>query len=179
MQTKQKINEYDQQAIDFLESTGTKLDIVYLYTGKYFHNDEQERDIYQFTLTNDKGSYSAKFGDSLNNTKYNHFVTSKKTCVYKEDRDFCKANNIFVRTNGYISPKSRKRRMPSAYDILACLDTYCPDTFEDFCSEYGYSDQPISEHDNVMRIYMAVKDQAKGLKAIFDDDQLEQLADIN
>jgi len=29
---------------------------------------------------------------------------------------------------------------PTPYDVLACVssDIYCPDTFEEFCSEYGY-----------------------------------------
>lgn len=35
---------------------------------------------------------------------------------------------------------SRAGREPRAYDVLASIssDYYCPDTFEDFCSEFGY-----------------------------------------
>ena len=136
MKTAHKISDYDQQAIDFLEATGTTLKIDYLYTGRYFHNDTDKRDIYQFTLTNSRGTYSAKFGDSLNNTKFNAFVTRKLSLNYKEEYDFCKANKIRVSAGGYIT--RQKRREPGAYDILSCLDTYCQDTFEDFCAEYGY-----------------------------------------
>ena len=141
MQTQPKISEYDQQALDFLESTGTSFDIQYLYTGTYFEGDTEERDIYQFTLKNDKGAYSSKFGDSIYNTK--------------------------------------QGMKPSAYDVLACLETYCPDTFEDFCDEYGYQDRPLSEHDSVMRIYLNVREQAQALRKLFSPEQLEQLADIN
>lgn len=178
MKVQIKITEYDQQAIDFLESTGTKLDIKYLYTGSYFPDDTDQRDIYQFTLTNDKGSYSAQFGDSLNNTKLNHFRTTKRTCDYKEDYAFCKANKIPVSASGRIMVSAQKRVNPSAYDILACLDSYVPDTFEEFCSEYGYNEQPLSDHNKVMSIYLKCKEQASGLKAIFSESELYQLTEI-
>lgn len=32
---------------------------------------------------------------------------------------------------------------PTAYDVLACLEKSDPGTFEEFCSEYGYSDDSI------------------------------------
>jgi hypothetical protein len=36
----------------------------------------------------------------------------------------------------------KKGEDPTEYDILACVsgDINCPDTFEDFCSEYGYDE---------------------------------------
>lgn len=35
---------------------------------------------------------------------------------------------------------SQEGRAPTAYDVLACCgsDLSCPDTFEEFCAEYGY-----------------------------------------
>ena len=174
---KHAISQYEVDANQFLEDTQTELSIVYLYTGKYFADDTEDRDVYQFTLTNARGSYSAKFGDSLNNTKYNQFTTGKKTCDYKQDWDFCKANKIHVSASGYIM--KRKRKEPTSYDILACMDTYCPDTFDEFCDEYGYSDQPLKEHDKVMSIFLTCKEQKRGLERIFTNEQLEQLAEIN
>jgi hypothetical protein len=36
----------------------------------------------------------------------------------------------------------RQGTHPTAYDVLAYIagDVHCPDTFEEFCSEYGYSE---------------------------------------
>ena len=68
------MNEYTQQAEQFLIDTETTLNIVYLYTGQYFKDDTDSRDIYQFTLTNKRGSYRAKFGDSIHNTKRRIFA---------------------------------------------------------------------------------------------------------
>jgi len=62
------MNEYEKQAEQFLADTETTLNIQYLRTGPYFHDDEESRDIYQFTLSNARGSYSAQFGDSLQST---------------------------------------------------------------------------------------------------------------
>jgi len=174
MQTK-RLTDYDKQAIKFLESTGTELTINYLYTGEYFPDDTEQRDIYQFTLTNGHGSYSAKFGDSIQNTLIRQYKSGKRL-DYKKDWDFCKEHKIRVSAAGY-TPKQRVDK-PSAYDILACMDNYCPDTFEEFCDEYGYSDRPLSDHDKVMSIYLAVREQTAGLRRIFSSDELEQLAEI-
>jgi len=62
------MNEYEKQAEQFLTDTGTIFDIRYLRTGPYFRDDKESRDIYQFTLSNTRGSYSAQFGDSLQST---------------------------------------------------------------------------------------------------------------
>jgi len=137
---------YQQQAIDFLKESNTKLDIKYLHTGKHFHDDTEERDIYLFTLTNDKFSYSANFGDSIRNTE---------------------------------KRKIAKNYKPNEYDVLSCLDVLHVDSFEEFCFEFGYDDLPLSEHDNVMRIFLKCREQSNALKKLFTNDQLEQLQEIN
>lgn len=175
MNTAHKIDSYEQQAIDFLEATNTTLEIKYLYTGKHFADDTEARDIYSFVLSNNKHTYSANFGDSLNNTKYNQYVTGKKGLKCKQDYDFCRANNIPVIGERV---KPQKKRTPSSYDILACLDVLYCDTFEEFCDEFGYSDQPLKEHDKIMQTYLKCREQSNALKKLFTDEQLEQLAEI-
>jgi hypothetical protein len=172
-----KISEYEGQALDFLQDTGTTLTVVSLYTGPHFDTDTDERDIYQFTLTNEHGSYSAKFGDSLNNTKMRQMLKRKSPLSYKEDYSFCRVHKINVSSAGYIQTR-KQPEVPSNYDILACLDSYAPDTFADFCSEYGYDDQPLSSHDSVMKTFLAVREQTAGLNKLFNQEQLQQLAEI-
>jgi hypothetical protein len=178
MNTQAKISGYDQQAIDFLDSTGTEFKIEYLYTGKYFPDDTEKRDIYQFTLTNARGSYSDKFGDSIQNTEDRAFMMQGR-CNYKED--YSRAKRVGIRVSGagtFVPYRGKRLPKPSAYSILACLDTYVPDTFKEFCEEYGYNEKPLSEHDTVMRTFLAVREQLEGLRRIFTADQLEQLAEI-
>ena len=45
-----KINEYQQQALDFLEKTNTTIDIKYEKFDKHFEDDTQKRDIYKITI---------------------------------------------------------------------------------------------------------------------------------
>jgi hypothetical protein len=60
------MNEYDKQAEDFLEKTGSELTIEYLRHAKYWPADTDSRDIYRFTLTNKDGQqYSSEFGQSI------------------------------------------------------------------------------------------------------------------
>ena len=145
-------NEYDESASDFLVSTGTTLTLEYIGLDYYFPGDEEKRDVYRFTLTNSKGSYSGKFGDSTHNTN---------------------------KTKLFLGEYRKDRKNPSSYDILSCLSGYCPDTFSDFCAEYGYDGEPLSKHDEVMTTYLAVKKEANGLRRIFSEDELQQLADIS
>jgi len=175
-QVKQQINEYDQQAIDFLESTQTDLTITYLYTGKYFVDDKEERDIYQFTLSNARGAYSAQFGDSIHNTERRIYASKPLN-----NRNHSKGKRLGFKNGDRLSIAEIKatKAGPSSYDILSCLDSYTPDTFEEFCDEFGYNELPLSDHDKVMSIFLKCKEQATGLKRIFSNDQSEQLGEIS
>ena len=62
---------------------------------------------------------------------------------------------------------------PTMYDILTCLTKYDPETFENFCSEYGYNTDSIK----ALNTYKAVKREFKGVNRLFSDI-LEQLQEI-
>lgn len=62
---------------------------------------------------------------------------------------------------------------PTMYDILTCLTKYDPETFENFCSEYGYNPDSIK----ALNTYKAVKREFNGVNRLFSDI-LEQLQEI-
>lgn len=177
------MNEYEKQANDFLESTGTTLTIEYLYTGPYFMDDKKDkRDVYEFTLKNARGEYSAKFGDSIRNYQRRVFAN---TCRLNGTRGRIRE----ARTLGfkvYVNSdrlninelKAALVHKPSAHDILSCLGFYYPPTFEDFCSELGYNDLPICEYPKIMVIYQTCIEEQRRLSKIFTEEQLEQLMEI-
>lgn len=74
---------------------------------------------------------------------------------------------------GSIADKE-KGEEPSAYDVLACLDGYKPDTFADFCANYGYSDDSIT----ALKVYEGVREQYENLARIFTRKQLKDLSEI-
>lgn len=63
---------------------------------------------------------------------------------------------------------------PNQYDILACLGSSCPESFEDFCLEYGYDNDSIS----ALHTFEACKAEAIGLKTLFNESELQDLSDI-
>ena len=53
------------QAAEFLTKTGTRLTVKFKEHGLYFAGDRQPRDIYTFTLSRNRRSYTATFGQSI------------------------------------------------------------------------------------------------------------------
>ena len=69
-----------------------------------------------------------------------------------------------------------KGETPSAYDVLACIsgDVHCPDTFADFCSEYGYDEDSRAAHATFKRCTAF----ARRLRAFFTEKEIEGLSEI-
>lgn len=185
MNTQLKITEYDQQAIDFLESTGTTFEIEFQFAGPYWPNDEEKRDVYRFTLKNSKGEYSSTFGDSLQNSTRRLLKlvggarNSKKSDLQLAlDAGVRPTDKTMYGVSVALREAGKLWEKPSAYDILACLTKYDPGTFTDFCQDFGYDDKPMSEYPDVMKTYQSVLDEYHALRRMFSSDQLEQLAEI-
>lgn len=128
-----ELNEYEKQANDFLEATGTTFKAVLLGHMPYFNNDKEKRDVYEITLERKGKSYTFRFGQSLINTG----------------------------------------TKPTAYDVLACLQKYDPETFEDFCIDFGYN----TDSRKALEIYLAVQDEYNNVIRLFGD-VMEDLEEI-
>ena len=63
----------------------------------------------------------------------------------------------------------------SAYDVLACLEWNLPESFEDFCSEFGYD----TDSRKAEATFKAVDKQARALNRIFPQrEHRDKLAEI-
>ena len=88
-------SEYDQQAIDFLEATNTKIHIERVGYDYHFVGDKERHNRYRVILTNEGARYSFMFGDSINNSNKNLTPTAYDvlSCLTKYDigsfEDFC------------------------------------------------------------------------------------------
>jgi hypothetical protein len=69
---------------------------------------------------------------------------------------------------------SRTNTAPTAYDVLACLTTYDPGTFENFCSDFGYDEDSRKAE----KVYKAVCKEWAGVERLFGD-VIEELAEIS
>jgi len=67
-------------------------------------------------------------------------------------------------------------KAPTAYDVLACIsgDVNCPDTFEDFCGEYGYD----LDSRKAFATFKRCATFAERLQAFFTEEEREALAEI-
>lgn len=168
------MNEYQKQAQDFLIKTSTSFSAVLIGTRKYFPGDEEERDVYSVELSNERHCYAFEFGDSLHNTQvrtgtYIPPFFKYKSCKRKEFENGTLPELVKVRAAAL-----KVYRPPVAYDILTCLgiNDFC--SFEDFCAEFGYDKDSRAAMDTCRK----VQEQARNLKLLFTEEELELLGEI-
>jgi hypothetical protein len=67
-------------------------------------------------------------------------------------------------------------KSPTAYNVLACIssDIYTPETFEEFCAEYGYD----ADSRKAEKTFKRADRLARRLRAFFHEDEREQLSEI-
>lgn len=150
------MTDYQKQAADFMDKTGTKMDLKFIGNFPYFDDDKESRDVYQVTLTRGTKSYSFRFGQCLANSGDKVKRNPHGKTMY--DHELI----------------NRKRIMPTAYDILACVQKYDVGTFSDFCSEYGYD----TDSRKAEKTYFAVQEEFKNINNLFHDvmDELSEIA---
>ncbi len=175
--------DYQQQAIDFLNKVEAKIEMNYLKSGKHFDDDKENRDIYGVTITNKRGrKYTFNFGQSYSNSGF--YYTKGRTKYLLPDKllnknkselgRFIKSNIDWEYLNNGKSDIIHYPVKPTEYDILACITKYDPDTFENFCSEFGYD----TDSRRAEAIYEAVKDEYLNICRLFNEDELNEMAEI-
>lgn len=177
------ISDYEQQAIDFLESTKTEFKAEFLRSGKYFDDDKDERDIYQITLKRNGRQYSFEFGQSIAKSKRYQDKINKR--IYTQS-----GGNLGDHNFRYLYPKKFPKtaseekygdfkiiqgEAPTAYDVLACLTKYDPGTFENFCGDFGYD----TDSRKAKKTYKAVVKEFRGLQTLFSESELTLMQEIN
>ena len=172
------MNNYEQQAKEFLISTGVDIKTVFKKNDYHFKGDKDKRDIYSVTISKGSRAFTFDFGQSIaksrkiRDTKLSHdySMDGKGINCNKRIVDMAKFRAGFP-VGHIIEVKGSE---PTAYDILACLTKYDPNTFEDFCSEFGYSIDSIS----AMETYKAVKKEWKNVQTIWTDKEIDLLIEI-
>lgn len=171
------MNTYEQQAQDFLAATGTEFKAAYIEHGKHFEDDTSTRDIYRITLKRGRMVYSFNFGQSIEKSvKYEDaygFQKRKFMCdgsIIGTGRKLIDAETL--QNNKDYRPI--KGTAPTAYDVLACITKYNPGEFEDFCADYGYD----TDSRKAKKVYKAVVKEWLKVSAMFNAEELEQLAEV-
>lgn len=173
--------DYEKQATDFLTACNATLTVEYRYTGPYlnFADDNTQRDVYRFIIATPREKYEHLYGDSLHNTQRRIFAHkgpffSPRVSEAKRLGFYTSSTEIFRQ-----ELKDARKRVPSAYDILSCLEKNDPGTFDDFCESYGYDDLPLKEYPRVMGVYRHCVEQYRAITRMFTAEQMDKLREIN
>lgn len=133
-----------------------------------------------------ENEYEKQAEDFLKSTNTELIVEFKEYGTYfdddEEERDIYnvtlkRGDKSYTFTFGQSINDSGNKK-PTPYDILACLTTYEVGTFDDFCSEFGYNEKPLSEYPKVKKIYDKVCSEVKNLNILYSEKELEQLQEI-
>lgn len=168
------MNEYLEQAKNFLNKANAKCEIVY---GGISRNETwketAKRNWYDVTITTPRGKMSYVFWDSINDTEISHMTLEE----YVEKKLKCRYSDLPYNEQKKVERELKRLKaeaVPSEYDVLACLEKYDVGTFEDFCSEFGYDEDSRTAE----QIYIAVIKEYKDLTRIFTEEQMEELSEI-
>lgn len=171
-------SEYINQADKFLADTGTTIEINFKRHGKHFNDDTQNRDVYECSLIRRNRKFTFDFGNSVINSGIVH-AWGIDAPSFRHGNVNCYASHylqIFLEGN-YMTKDFKileKRVKPSSYDILTCLTKYDPDTFENFCSEFGYD----TDSRKAEKTYKAVFNEWQNICMLFTDEEIEHLQEI-
>lgn len=169
------MTDYSQMANDFLSKANAKIDITFI--GRAINSDWSEnilRNLYDVTITTRRGSMTVKFWDSLHNTQITQMSVEDYAKKYFRTQYGCLA--LCERTQASKKLKAMKNEAkPTAYDVLACLAKHDCGSFDNFCLEYGYSNDSI----RALRTYLAYSKEYEALCRIFNAEQIEALREIN
>lgn len=193
------LSQYDQQAADFLAKHGIKCRITLSNSKPAPWDDETkgERNHYRITLSHTKACYQEQgrspaygsrlvfdFWGSIADVRCPHCEGTGKI----KDADQTPQTH-WERDNGNMnaprkvmcrlcrgSGKNPTPKHPGAYDILTCVnsDSSCPETFVDFCGEFGYDEDSIKAR----QLFTRCSSFAKRIRAFFTDAELADLSEI-
>jgi hypothetical protein len=140
---------YQDNAKKVLSDMGVKFTATFLKYGSHFDDDKESRDIYRVTFSR----------PDLRN----------ETGIVRDGGRFSLqfGQSIKESTGGGGNP-------PTEYDVLTCLTKYDPETFENFCSEFGYDEDSRKAE----KTYKAVVKEWEKVSRFFTSEELEILQEI-
>ena len=149
--------------------------ITFFDTGikTYFPEDKEKRQTLKVNIKRNNKTISFSFGMSIHDTEILHYSGSRTRS--KHNYTLNKIINCYDIAHSKGKQEHDKeinkilKNLP--YSIYACIGSeyFCPDTFEDFCSEYGYNDDSIK----ALELFKKCLKQANNLKTIFTEEEIE------
>lgn len=153
--------DYDKQAQEFLDKFGIQFKATLSDTkDPDWKRGEDHGHHYRITLKRGgAGQYTTAQWNKL-------CESEKKRALGRLSFDFW----------GSIADREAGIKTEKAYSVLACIssDVFCPDTFKEFCSEYGYEEDSIS----ALQTFRRCSSFSRRIRAFFTEAEIEALQEI-
>lgn len=180
------MNEYNKQALKFLEDTKTsiKIELATPQKSPLWSKETEKHGLnYKVTLENSRGKYTFDFWGSIANCKKIDAINAIKRLSFQQDSMHYQAERVLIKAGISLhlvrTPEGKvkeiKKLSPTAYDVLACLSPLQEDTLEEFCASFGYDVDSIT----ALKTFDACREQDRNLRKLFTIDELEKLSEIN
>lgn len=168
------MTEYELQALDFLKKANATCRIE--FGGRTWNpnwKEEKQRNFYHVSLSTPRGNMTFTFWDSIYNTNISK-LDVEKYALTRFGRGYQYLTKYEQKVVKKELKKKKAKAVPTAYDVLACLEKCDVGTFKYFCREYGYDDDSIAAY----KTYVLAVEEYDSLKRIFTPEQMEELREI-
>ncbi len=174
-----ELTEYDIQAQKFTEKTGLIIHTSYCGHYKGFEDIRYISSQWRVRFSREGKkefwfNFSQSCQDSFSKTEGAGF--RRKPLGPKDYHYLAIKETLEIGSTEHFLPfiLHWERTPPSDYDILTCLTKYDIGTFEDFCGEFGYSEDSRKAE----KTYFAVQKEYQNLRGMFSEAELVLMAEI-
>ena len=186
--------DYQKQATDFLTSHNLEFRAVLVgddcppFCEDYLKQNKMEEvskfprkshihgKHYRCTISSkDRGHITFDFWNSYADEEENHFAFGKVEGTWVTGRDNCYWDKYRIGRQYNAPPLLKARLIPTAYDLLACIEKNDPGDFEEFCSSFGCDTDSRRAEDT----WRAVVKEWQKVKRFFTAEELAELQDIS
>jgi len=177
--------DYQKQAADFLAAHGLTFSAVLIGSDcpRFCEDAAKGKDMgqvntyprrthihgkhYRCTFNRDpKANVSPSMQRHLIIDFWNSYADEEFNYLREHPRDWSPAS---------LKLRKQPKRTPTAYDVLACVEKYEPERFEDWASSFGYD----TDSRRAFETWQAAMDEWRKVSRFFTAEELEQLQEIS
>lgn len=152
----------------FCEDRGKYTNEIGVYPRK--HHIHGRHYIVSFFREGGKKQFSTDFWNSYQDEETNAFFWEKN----RLERLVPIENVYWDKFGKYPRRPNQFRKVPTAYDVLACVEKNEVGTFEDFCGNFGYD----TDSRKAETVYRAVCEEYRKVQNFFTAEELDKLNEI-
>ncbi len=169
------MNEYHQQAKDFLDSTDTQLiwaKIGEMDQSKVWGDKDNKLKTVKFRITLCRGRNTELRWDFDWHCSHQDYLVLTQN-IGALSKSFCNETPVAKYNEFKRLEKEFFDGLP--YDVLAGLSVGYDTSFEEFCDSFGYD----SDSRRAYKTYIEVQKQSNALKSMYNEEELERLNEIS